>query len=105
MLKIVNFNKEARKTRIYKRAFHSVEQGGLMKSLDEILKGLMKSKSLALADELLKNYNSQINSILKGFTEKLKTRITAIYQNLAHKTYYTRPALKISLTCSIFLDI
>lgn len=26
-------------------------------------------------------------------------------QNLAHKTYYTRPALKISLICSIFLDI
>lgn len=73
-----------------------------MKSLDKILK---ERKSLALADELLKNYNSQINSILKGFTEKLKTRITAINQNLAHKTYYTRPALKINLTRSIFLNI
>lgn len=39
-----------------------------MKSLDKILKELMESKSLALADELLKNYNSQINSILKGLT-------------------------------------
>ena len=75
-----------------------------MKSLDKILKGLMKSKSLALG-RAFEKLQFTINSILKGFTEKLKTRITAINQNLAHKAYYTRPALKINLTCSIFLDI
>lgn len=78
MLKIVkvynfeNFNKEARKTRFYKRVF-CVEQGGLMKSLDELFKELEKEnkvQSLNLAQEFSSNYNSQINSILKGLTIK-----------------------------------
>lgn len=51
-----------------------------MKSLDKILKELMESKSLALADELLKNYNSQINSILKGF--KMKKDFTTLNETL-----------------------
>lgn len=51
-----------------------------MKSLDEILKELMESKSLALADELLKNYNLQINSILKGF--KMKKDFTTLNETL-----------------------
>lgn len=48
-----------------------------MKSLDKILK---ERKSLALADELLKNYNSQINSILKGF--KMKNDFTTLNETL-----------------------
>lgn len=48
-----------------------------MKSLDKILK---ERKSLALADELLKNYNSQINSILKGF--KMKKDFTTLNETL-----------------------
>lgn len=150
-----------------------------MKSLDKILKELMESKSLALADELLKNYNFEnFNKGVKMLKDKL-TKGSAIAfntldkssvtqdkinqglkisvdkqshhkildewaekewgekenktpapqnqggqeiivsdnytinpqnvaknkQNLAHKTYYPRPALKISLTCPIFLDI
>lgn len=48
-----------------------------MKSLDKILK---ERKSLALADELLKNYNLQINSILKGF--KMKNDFTTLNETL-----------------------
>lgn len=46
-----------------------------MKSLDKILKELMESKSLALAQEFSSNYNLQINSILKGFKMKTKEQL------------------------------
>ena len=72
-----------------------------MKSLDKILKELMESKSLALADELLKNYNFEnFNKGAKMLKDKL-AKGSAIAFNTLDKSSVTQDKINQGLKISV----